>query len=353
MGLIDVTNRLAKAENYITATKLWMDKNDALLTSVSDFDKRLSALEGASATEFTDALKRYAALFEGKKEEHGFIFFTDSHDMSGNFSEYDILMHMHFFRAIFENSPAKYILHGGDWINTGHTLEDAKYFISRMPNLVKTEISPKCYLAVGNHDLNGEGNQLNPERAMTEEQLAYLWYGKDVGYYKIDENDTCCFVFDSGNQQTTMTAYRWDQIDWFANALLTNTKTHLFGLIHIIYINKDTGAEQTEPEFGRNVTLVADAFNQKTSITLNGVLYDFSNATGTFHFIVSGHYHNTQEHVYNNIPVIWSPNGLSADCVYVDFENATLNTVRVSAESAVSADREITIIPTGGYQVSI
>lgn len=349
MGLADLTGRVAEAENKIDYVKRWVDSNNNLLSSVADFNDRISQLEGATSTMFTDRLKDYSALFSGKSNEHGFIFFTDSHDLAENFSDYDVLLHMHFYRAIFENSPARYVLNGGDWINTKHTLEDAKYYIGRIPNMMRTEITEKSYGVIGNHELNIEGNYSNLDRIMSSEQIAQLWFGKNVGYYTVDYGNTRCYMFDSGSQSTGMTDYRWEQVDWFANSLITNTIPHLFGLIHIIYKNKSALTEQVEPELGDYITQVADAFNQRTSITLNGNTYDFSSAQGTFQFMLSGHYHNTQEHVYNNIPVIWSPSGRVAECIHVDFDDDVFRCVRIYMESTQKIDREINIIPIGCY----
>lgn len=363
MGLVDLTARVATVENDTDYIKRWLRKNEQTISAASDFDARISMLEGGTATQFTDQLKAYSTLFQGKENEHGFIFFTDSHnlantDLSGAVvTDYDILMSMHFYRTIFQNSPARYVLNGGDWINTKHTLEDAKYFLSRIPNLMREEITERSYGIIGNHDLNGEGNSGLSSRLLSSQQLSRLWFNKNIGYYTVDYGNTRCFMFDSGDQSNTMTTYRWDQLDWFADQLINNTTIpHLFGAIHIIYKNILSAVGQTIKPLGKYIVQIADAYNHKTQITITHPgsnitkTYDFRNRqdSGMFHFMIAGHMHNTQNCKYWGIPVIWSPAGLQADCFYVDFDNAKLKTIRISATTTDMPTREIDIVPNSG-----
>ena len=343
MGLVDITKRLSDVEAQVDYTRRWVQANNDLLTSVAAFDERIKELENNKYGTFSELLQAYASKF--KKDGLGFIFFTDPHDMSG-FNDYEILDHLAFLRTLYEYSPAKYVLCGGDWINTKHTLAYAKYAVGRVPNLMRNQICERSYTAVGNHDLNVE----NPaDSGMTESELAQLWYDKDVGYYTIDTDKTTCFVFDSGNQSKEMTAYRWKQVEWFAEKLIENKQPHLFGLIHIIGVGQREDIQP--PELANILTQMADAFNNRTTATFGGVLYDFTNVTGTFHFMLAGHYHLDHYEVVNNIPVIYTRNGRNADCCFADFDGGVLHMVRATLTNAsLDADRDVAIIPSGDKQ---
>lgn len=344
MGLADITRRLATVEAQAEYTRRWVNQNNSLLSSVAAFDQRISDLEGKGSS-FSDILLAYAGNFRSDGDGIGFIFFTDPHDMTG-YEDYQVLEHLSMVKTLYENSPARYVICGGDWLNTHHTLATAKYRGGRVPNLIKNGICEKAYTVIGNHDLNVEAPE---DTSLTETQLAKMWFDSDVGYYIIDTSDTTCYMFDSGSQSKAMTTYRWTQVDWFADKLLENTKAHLFGLIHIIG-NTQSDTSNDYPELGQNITKVADAFNQRTSVTLNGKTYDFTNATGTFHFILSGHYHMDFSRTINNIPIVYTKNGYAVDCCYADFTQNKLFMTRAALTSVANQDRTIGIIPAGGYQ---
>ena len=350
MGLVDISKRLATVEAQSDYVRRWVAQNQSLLTSVSAFDKRISDLEGTGKS-FSDGLQTYASTFRNDGNGIGFIFFTDPHDMSG-YEDFQILEHMTFIRTLYENSPAQYVLCGGDWLNTNHTLTTAKYRGGRVPNLIRNRICEKAYTVIGNHDLNVEAP--NPASAyLTETQLAKLWYDSDVGYYTVDTNETTCYMFDSGNQNKSMTPYRWTQVDWFATHLLSNQKPHLFGLIHIIG-RLETQASTASRELGENLTLIANAYNQRHVITLNNLTYDFTSCTGTFHFMLAGHFHVNYDTIINNIPIFYTINGYNADCCYADFVNNILYMTRISSSSGYSSSfsRAMSIIPSGGFQIN-
>jgi hypothetical protein len=156
-------------------------------------------------------------------------------------------------------------------------------------------------------------------------------------------------MLDSGLNNITMNAYRWAQVDWFANALLQETKPHIFGAMHVW--NERSGGVLTESALAENITAVADAFNRKTTITLNGITYDFSDSSGTFHFFVGGHEHTDTLYTFNNIPCILTAatvDGMCTDAIYADFDNAVAHFVRFGRGSS----RDVSIIPNNGYQIN-
>lgn len=291
---------------------------------------------------YSDKLLTYASCFTGN-DGIGFLFFTDPHTMPSktyNVTPTDALMQLMTIRHVFENSPAQYVLCGGDWITTDYTLAEAILIGGRVPNLLREEVSERAYTVIGNHDLNIEKTK---DDSLTETQLARIWFDSDVGYYTIESRNCACVMFDSGYVTETMSDYRWSEVDWFAEYLLSNTKDHLFGVIHLVKHDNNT-------ELGLNITAIADAFNQKTSITKNGKTYNFSESHGTFHFIMAGHHHTDWQKTINNIPIIGtttSSNGLELDCCYADFNDDVLHLIRVGNGNS----RDINIIPFNGYRV--
>lgn len=345
MGLVDISKRLVDVEAQCDYMKRWVTVNDSLLSRASDFDQRISNLEGSQSFKFSEKMQQYSALFGG--DGHGFVYFTDPHDMSG-FEDYDVSLHFSALRTVYSNTPARYVLCGGDWLNSKHTLAEAKYRVGRVPNMMRTEICQKSYTIVGNHDLNTE----NPvDEGMTEEELARIWYESDVCYFTVEDSDTLCFMLDSGSDNDTMTAYRWTQVDWFGSQLLANTKTHLFGVIHIIG-HGPINQYPTPRTLGDKITLIADAFNQRSSVTVNGITYNFANATGTFHFMLAGHYHEDHRETENNIPIFYSAAHRAIDCCYADWTNSKISMLRTGIGKNLGDDREYPIIPSGGYQAA-
>ena len=285
----------------------------------------------------------YSALFDGNGG-HGFLFFSDPHTMPSKLygvPQSDMLMRLKENRWILENTAARHLICGGDWITARYTQAEARFYNSRVPALIRREIGENAYTLVGTHDLYTEycGGE------MTEAQLARVWFDKDVGYYTIDGRDTRCFCFDSGPMLIAMTDYRWAQVAWFGELLRTNTYMHLYGAIHIWTDGLNNISELTV-----NLTTLADAFNKKTGVLINGVVYDYTNATGTFHFMVAGHWHEDFTRTMNNIPCFGtseSHTGLCTDACYADWENAALHMVRFGHGSS----RGFGIIPNDGYQV--
>jgi hypothetical protein len=174
-----------------------------------------------------------------------------------------------------------------------------------------------------------------------------MWFDSDVGYYTVEGEDYTVFMFDSGPTELYSSYQQQNDYDlaqgaWLAEKLLSNTKPHLMGVIHVLARDNENGW------FATVATMMLDAFNRRTSYTLDGHTYDFSGAAGTFHFMMAGHFHNDGTYTRNNIPVIYTThcvNRLLVDCCYADFDHAYLRTVRIGNDGV---SRIIPIIPTGG-----
>lgn len=350
------------ADGSITVDKLDGDLQSAISNNTVAADNSIYADEMRLATESIESvgeciykrvrawqknfpkLTQYASCFTSD-DGIGFAFFTDPHNLSSetyNVSRFGFEKQLQSIGDIYNNTPAEFIVSGGDWLNTGHTLEEAIALCGCIPKLLRRFISDDCYAIAGNHDLNIEGTRGG---SLTEPELANLWFGTDVGYYTVETKNCTCYLFDSGYVSTEMTAYRWGQVDWFATKLRGMSKDHAFGIIHMV---KQHG-EHTD--LADNLTRIADAYNRKETIVLNGKSYDFSASTGTFHFMIAGHEHCDRADTLNNIPTIItkaSNYGYCVDCCYADFEDSVLHMIRFGDGET----RDQPIIPNNGYQIN-
>ena len=269
----------------------------------------------------------------------GFLFFTDPHNMSDAYgaTPESMLRDMEYIRCVYENTPAQYVICGGDWLNQHHTRAEALMIGGRTPNLMESEICQEAYTVIGNHDPNAESPA---DYGMSDAQLANVWFASEKGYYIIEREKTDCYMLDAGYSNNSVRQYYWDELDWFAHKLLENTKPNLFACGHIIGLREGL-------LFGEALCSVMNAFNNRDTITVNGKTYNFSSCTGTFHFCVSGHYHSDRNDVNNNIPVFFTDDfagSKAIDCCYADYDGGKMYMTRIGSGS----DRVFNIIPTGG-----
>ena len=293
-------------------------------------------------------LLAYAEYFNGG-DGIGFLWFTDPHLMGSTFGETQMSMleGLREIRIAFENSPARYVVCGGDWLCDDHTMAQAKMFSGRIGNLMRGWIGERAYTVVGNHDWGYLAPPAN--MALSETEVARLWRHEDTAYYIISDGNTDCYMLDSGQDTWPMSAYQWAEVDWFAAKLLANSAAHLFGVIHVPpEIPTSSGQESYVQEITVNLCAVADAFNRRASIEVNGVTYDFRNGNGTMHFMLCGHVHADGIYKSNNIPLFCTRafyDGRSFDCCYADFDASVLHMVRIGNGES----RDFNIIPNGGY----
>ena len=281
---------------------------------------------------YKNALFDYANYF--KNDGLGFLFFTDPHTATEtvySLSNYELYNQLDTIKIIFENCPAQYVLCGGDWLNMYHLKYDAMGAIGRINNLLKSRISERCYTVIGNHDSNTQHVPSNQDY-ISREELSNLLFGQDVGYYTIEGNNHTVFMFDSGPVAITSSYsaendYDLTQLIWLGNKLLNNTKEHLIGVIHII------NRENTEDGWvGNKITEMLNAFNTKSTYTINNQTFNFSNRIGKFHFMMAGHFHDDHNLIKNGIPVIYTTRPTSTvllDCCYANFTESKLYLKRI------------------------
>lgn len=336
---------------------------------ISDIKSVTVFINGTEYSLWKEKLKTYADTFATDYSSasppavgsngFGFLYFTDPHNVSNRYggTQETLIDDLKFIGKIFEETPAKWAICGGDWGNdveinvtnssfpsTATAFADAVFQIGRVPNLMRAYIGENAYTVIGNHDSNWDGGTGG---YLTREALARIWFDKPVGYYTLEADECMCYMLDMGYSHTeaTINSYKKAEAAWFANQLLTATKPHLFAVGHI--------AGQNEGRyFGDIITSIANAYNNRNgAFVYDNVTYDFSGATGTFHFMMGGHYHTDGTETRNNIPIIFtatfganSEHPRPIDLCFADFTSSKLKCTRVGWGNS----REINIIPTGG-----
>jgi hypothetical protein len=198
-----------------------------------------------------------------------------------------------------------------------------------------------CYMLVGNHDTNYQG-KLTPESAtyttrLSNECITNLWYRKEgKNYFSFKGAKTVFYCFDTGTEQQELTAfnnYGWEQVTWFAEKLLLNETDHIAIASHILYDISPTSGDVCP--IMEEVLKVAEAFNNRQTISVDGNLFDFTTVNGYVDFAICGHSHGDFTGVLNGIPYFLTINAgvatniASFDLVFVDYDNPIIKLIRV------------------------
>lgn len=289
--------------------------------------------------------KDYCELYNGAiGEVESFIFFSDPHWCSyySNAITFYVEKHLPTIKQHFDETPTKFVLCGGDWL-TAHKQSVAVEYLAKIDSIMN-KLFPGCYYPIlGNHDTNYQGELDTTDETeandgiLSNQQIVDLWFKKfGNAYYTFEGENTMFYVFDSGIEWIReMDSYRWEQVDWFANQLLGNNNDNIILATHITELN------YLEPEkFGNkmtpvidNVLLVAEAFNGRNKISLNGKTYDFSHATGKIRCILCGHVHFDAYAIVHGIPILCIDDAKedNFDLVLVDYAANQLKTIRVGS----------------------
>lgn len=291
--------------------------------------------------------KEYASRINeatGKTEQ--FLFFTDPHYSGPNSLRSDTLKGLRQIAEVYNNTPTSMCVSGGDWLNDSNTKENACWQLGIIDGMMKS-LFDRYVMLIGNHDTNYQGNEYMESGAdgtydreehlkciLPQNVLRNLWHRRQgESYFIVDGDCTKFYAFDTGlDWYTDMDAYRWEQLDWFASDLLSTNPEHSAALLHI------AGLSASAPTpFVENITQISKAYNTRKSVTLNGKTYDFSAATGKFHFLLGGHRHKDSVYVCNDTVIVLTTNlqavssVLTFDLVLVDYDAEKIHMVRVGS----------------------
>jgi hypothetical protein len=286
------------------------------------------------------ACREFAALFGAVTgDADSFLFFTDPHTIHTSGMLPKFYESLNQIASVYHSTPVSTCICGGDWLNDSNQRNNACWVLGGIDGAMKRRFDDYL-LIVGNHDTNYQGYEYmqsgtdgtydrneHTKCILSNETIRSLWHRDEVASYftkKIDSGT--CYVFDTGiDWYPDMDEYRWEQIDWFAEKLLEEDPTNCAGLLHI---------PQSGSPFIDYITQIGEAFNAKSSITLNDKTYDFSGTNGKFRFIIAGHTHKDAVNVVNTIPVVVTKNLQAAseysfDLMLADYTAKTLYIVRV------------------------
>lgn len=312
---------------------------------------------GQSQIEGTDVEQtclRFANLLYGTDKAESFLFFTDPHLATAmiNF-ESRLNKYVSTVKTYYDSTPTWFVLNGGDTIHEHLEAGDACYRLGLVDARMRAAFD-SYYPAVGNHDENytNELPSQNPDFLYHGTLRNLMLRGEEKLYYSFDGNHSKGYVLNSADDTAVsladleMTAYRWEQVAWLAEQLKKDDAENSFLLYHhgfTSYGNASypVGADGYQlSALTTNVTKLCEAYNQGTSITLNGKTYNFAGCTGCVRFVLSGHIHDDKVEVSNGIPVIstqymrrWEMTAPTFDLCLADYDKEVLHMVRVGAGS--------------------
>lgn len=213
----------------------------------------------------------------------------------------------------------------------------------------------KRYLPMlGNHDTNCYGTISDDDQSVgtfsqaTDDALMFGMVG-GKSYYTHEGKDTMFFILDSGLCENTVTSYMKQQLGWLAQKLLDCKKSHSAILIHGITNNRiaDVGNNFEPIPFASDVLTLCATCNSKTSVTLYGETYDFTDAETKVEFMLGGHSHADANKTINGIPCVITINysvlNLKFDIVMPDYTAGKLYLVRVDKATTPTQSREISL----------
>lgn len=311
----------------------------ATAAEVGGLKKHFPEISGPWIARCKEYAKRIA---EASGQTENFLFFTDPH-FGGTT---DVNENTDFFlrkiAAVYDRTPVSMCVSGGDWLNNYNTKENACWQLGYFDGIMK-ELFDKYVMVVGNHDTNyqgfdymesGKDGTYNREEyvkcILSTTAQSNLWNRKyEKSYFSFDGDCTKFYVFDTGiDWYPDMDEYRWEQVDWFANALIADKPERSAVLMHI--------ATASSPMLDA-ITQIANAYNTRTSITLNDVAYDFTGVSGKIYFVLAGHTHVDSSYAVNGIPVITTINArvdtsdIAFDLVLADYDAKKIHMVRIGS----------------------
>ena len=312
-----------------------VNKDGTITTGKEDYVLTKSVDTSAKAAEFS-------SLFASATGEvSSFLFFTDPHFFHPENNKRNMESSIKYLQRYYEETPTSFVVNGGDMLQSGDTKAQACQKLGYVDKKLRTSFD-RYYYVFGNHDNNYQGaaypgnqNTNHADELSTEQVRNLCMRDQKKTYYNFLDNTTRYYVFDTGIDwdAASMSDFRWEQVDWFANELISKDDAHNAIIAHQYFY---TG--MTPNTLADKLLQVAQAYNNKTSITLNGKPYDFSNTKGTVHYYLAGHSHEDRvEPAQNGIPcVVLTRNAYASgwseptfDLVLADYAANKLHLVRI------------------------
>ena len=274
-----------------------------------------------------------------------YCFFTDPHffwptgDYSfGNHSLLDEWIN--FLKNAYYDSFSSFMVCGGDLLTNNDSISQAVYKLSFFDQLMKTSFD-NYYFVVGNHDFNYQGNTYvssgdRTRCTLSQEIINDIFFDGHSSYYSFSYASTSYYVFDSGIdwEDKVITQYKKEQLKWFSDCLLRDSKPHKTLLLHIPLMLFD----EALTAFTSSIGDIISAYNDRNSVTIDGIIFDYSNSFGHIDYIQSGHFHtDINDYTCGGVPIIITRSFSSMevatrptfDFVFTDYSNSIVRCVRV------------------------
>ena len=291
--------------------------------------------------ELKPAAERFRELTKDAVAHETFLFFTDPHmlGLGGDFSDEvkdNLVAAFPIAKEAYDLLKLNFCLCGGDWLNNSDTQDVAKQKLLFADKQMKSMFS-RYYKMLGNHDTNYQGIVSVEDSSRGDLPRTFIdneyFQESASAYYSFKGSNTRFYVLDSGSDwQKAMDDYRWEQLLWLANQLKVNKDEHVVLCIHMFY------TEGKVIPMSSLLIDICDAFNSRKEITLNGQSFNYADAKGTVHAVLSGHNHEdalTYLGKEGTIPVVQTrnlrntPDRSSFDICVMDYKTGLLNLIRV------------------------
>jgi hypothetical protein len=338
------TKRLAvKAINNVEAgdivllSNAWANVGGVLAQKATEFNIKDLQARTAKTEIDPEKVAEFTNLFGSSEKVESFLFFTDPH-LAQKGEDYETMLEEYVkqLEKYYKSTPTSFVVCGGDWLGNSDTQGEAKYKLGLLNGLMRSTFD-KFHAVVGNHDTNYQGEDASGTAnsgRLDDQTIANLWnreHGRN--YYAFDGCNTRFYVLDTGvDWDATMNAYRWEQIAWLGEQLKSNKAEKAALMLHIGV--EASGESYEVAAFASKALALCGAYNRAESITLNGVVYDFTGCTGRVCFALSGHIHADYSTEVEGIPLIATAHTRSGstptfDICLADYDADVLHLVRV------------------------
>ena len=312
------------------------------MPSTTETPEIVGASVGEKAMEFS-------YLMHGTDKVESFIFFADPHFLNSINNESQMHEYLDTLKLYHDVTPTSFVIGGGDWYGNSDTYETACFKLGYIDGWMRRLFGDRHYPAVGNHDTNQQGKDETGGTwtgILSKETVRNLWFREQGNtYYAFDGANTKFYVLDTWKEGTDA-AYYWEQIAWLGGKLKQDDPENAALILHIGY--SVSGDSYAINSLATNALALCEAFNNATSITLNGTTYAFTGCAGKVRFALSGHIHADYATIVNGIPLIATThmrdgNTPTFDLCLADYNANKLHLVRVGTGES----RQFTMGPDG------
>ena len=322
------------------------------IADVEEFVSNVNINTVNISTVDSEKISEYMEHFYYSDSAEAYLFFTDPHVMgvNGSFNAFTFKSMMDNIKDTFANTSAQYVVCGGDWLNSGDTIEQAAVKLGYVAGQMRSYF-PDCYYPiVGNHDFNYLGVDENNQRLsesdwVSNNAMHNFWFSDfEHCYYKFKKNVALNYVLNTRTDYNGTNAYDQTMITWLANNLISDNPAHATIMMHL-YVTSGTNV----PTRVEAVGAIIAAFNAHAVCELNetdhGMVatFDFTNTTGHIDYVLAGHNHADYEGTLGGVPLILTINTtangqFNYDMIFADYTNHKLYLTRFGYGSSREID---------------